>query len=192
MESSMREKKNITFSTRWTESMDNAINDLSDSMMISKQDLVRIAISEYLGAKNKVIQDYREYRNEIKFDLYEEYCLGKTGSAESGTEVDTIFGYISGESKDEEIIDFLVDIHISIPKRKNSSEINNILDQMKACKDEELRKKLIELINPQYEKEITLKYTSDGIKVKNDPKFKLCLEKSIEAISERIMIENNK
>lgn len=36
----MRKKKNITFSTRWTKTMDNAINDLSDVMMISKQDLV--------------------------------------------------------------------------------------------------------------------------------------------------------
>lgn len=40
MENKMRKKKNITFSTRWTKTMDNAINDLSDVMMISKQDLV--------------------------------------------------------------------------------------------------------------------------------------------------------
>lgn len=188
----MKEKKSITFSTRWTKTMDNAINDLSDIMMISKQDLVRIAISEYLVGKNKVIDDYREYRNDVKFDLYEQYCLGKSGNVESGNQVDTIFGYISGENKDEEIVDFLVDIHISIPKKKSIKEIDDILDKMNACKDEELRKKFIELVNPKYEKEITLKYTSNGIKVKDDPKFKLCLEKSIEEISERIMIENNK
>lgn len=75
----IREKKNITFSTRWTKTMDNAINDLSDVMMISKQDLVLITISEYLVGKNKIIDDYREYRNDIKFDLYEKYCLGKSG-----------------------------------------------------------------------------------------------------------------
>lgn len=40
MENKMRKKKNITFSTRWTKTMDNAINDLSDVMMINKQDLV--------------------------------------------------------------------------------------------------------------------------------------------------------
>lgn len=62
----------------------------------------------------------------------------------------------------------------------------------KAEEIEELRKKFIELVNPKYEKEVTLKYTSNGIKVKDDSKFKLCLEKSIEEISERIMIENNK
>lgn len=75
----IRENKNITFSTRWTKTMDNAINDLSDVMMISKQDLVLITISEYLVGKNKIIDDYREYRNDIKFDLYEKYCLGKSG-----------------------------------------------------------------------------------------------------------------
>lgn len=191
----MREKKNITFSTRWTKTMDNAINDLSDVMMISKQDLVRIAISEYLVGKNKVIDDYREYRNDIKFDLYEQYCLGKSGDVESGNQVDTIFGYISGDTEEEEIVDFLVDIHIIIPKKKSIKEIDDILYKMKACKEEEieaLRMKFIEMVNLKYEKEVTLKYTSNGIKVKDDPKFKLCLEKSIEEISERIMIENNK
>lgn len=104
-------------------------------------------------------------------------------------------GYISGDNEDEEIVDFLVDIHIIIPKKKSIQEIDNILDKMKVGKAEEieeLRKKFIELVNPKYEKEVTLKYTSNGIKVKDDPKFKLCLEKSIEEISERIMIENNK
>ena len=61
----MREKKNITFSTRWTKTMDKAINDLSNVMMISKQDLVRIAISEFLVSKNNIIDDYREFRNNI-------------------------------------------------------------------------------------------------------------------------------
>lgn len=191
----MREKKNITFSTRWTKTMDDAINDLSDVMMISKQDLVRIAISEYLVSKNKIIDDYREYRKDIKFDLYEQYCLGKSGDIDGKNQVDTIFGYISGDNEEEEVVDFLVDIHIIIPKKKNMKEIDDILDKMKACKNdeiEELRKKFIEFVNLKYEKEVTLKYTSSGIKVKDDPKFKLCLEKSIEEISERIIIENNK
>ena len=30
MENDMREKKDITFSTRWTKTMDNALNDLRD------------------------------------------------------------------------------------------------------------------------------------------------------------------
>ena len=191
----MREKKNITFSTRWTKTMDNAINDLSNVMMISKQDLVRIAISEYLVSKNKIIDDYREYRNNIKSDLYEQYYLGKSGDIESGNQIDTIFGYISGDNEEEEIVDFLVDKYITRPKKKSMKEIDDILYKMKACKDEELselRMKFIELANLKYEKEVTLKYTSEGIKVKDDPKFKLCLEKSIEEISERIIIENNK
>lgn len=104
-------------------------------------------------------------------------------------------GYISGDNEEEEIIDFLVDIHISIPKKNSIQEIDDILYKMKACNDEEIkeiRMRFIELANLKYEKEVTLKYTSDGIKVKDDPRFKLCLEKSIEQISERIMLENNK
>ena len=149
-------------------------------MMISKQDLVRIAISEYLVSKNKIIDDYIEYRNDIKSDLYEQYYLGKSGDVGGGNQIDTIFGYISGDNEEEQIIDFLVDIHITIPKEKSIKEIDDILYKMKACKDgelSELRMKFIELANLKYEKEVTLKYTSDGIKVKDDPKLKLCLEK---------------
>ena len=154
-----------------------------------------MAIWEYLVGKNKIIDDYREYRNNIKFDLYEQYYLGKSGYVEGVNRVYTILGYISGDDEEEEIIDFLVDIHITIPKKKSIKEIDDILYKIKACKDEEiedLRMKFIKLANLKYEKEVTLKYTSDGIKVKNDPKFKLCLEKSIEEISERIILENNK
>lgn len=153
------------------------------------------SISEYLVSKNKIIDDYREYRKDIKFDLYEQYCLGKSGKIEDGNQVDTILGYISGDNEEEEIIDFLVDIHISIPKKNSIQEIDDILYKMKACNDEEIkeiRMRFIELANLKYEKEVTLKYTSDGIKVKDDPRFKLCLEKSIEQILERIMLENNK
>lgn len=66
----MREKKNINFSTRWTESMDNAINDLSEAMMITKQDLVRVALSEYLTKQNSIIKDYREYMQDRQNYIY--------------------------------------------------------------------------------------------------------------------------
>lgn len=42
IENNICEKKNITFSTRWMKTMDNAINDLSDVMMISKHSYMGI------------------------------------------------------------------------------------------------------------------------------------------------------
>lgn len=89
--------------------------------------------------------------------MYEQYYLGKSGYVEGVNRVYTILGYISGDDEEEEIIDFLVDIHITIPKKTSIKEIDDILYKIKACKDEEiedLRMKFIKLANLKYEKEV--------------------------------------
>lgn len=179
----MREKKNINFSTRWTESMDNAINDLSEAMMITKQDLVRIALSEYLTKQNSIIKDYREYMQDRQNYIYDDYVLGKFDGNYA------IIGLIKAEDSNEyEVLDELVTINIVISLKSGQNEINDLFEKLKSCNKEEevtLRKKLFKLINPTYNREVTLKYTDEGVKVEKDPRFKIILEKSIEELIDK-------
>lgn len=179
----MREKKNINFSTRWTESMDNAINDLSEAMMITKQDLVRIALSEYLTKQNNIIKGYREYMQDRQNYIYDDYVLGKFDGS------DAIIGLIKAEYGNEyEVVDELVTINIAISLKSDPNEIDDLFEKLKNCNKEEevnLRKKLSKLIKRTYNREVTLKYTDEGVMVEKDPRFKIILEKSIEELIDK-------
>lgn len=184
----MREKKSINFSTRWTESMDNAINDLSEVMMITKQDLVRIALSEYLTKQNNIIEGYREYMQDRQNYIYDDYVLGTINSGKVD-ESDAILGLIKAEGGNEyESVDELVTIDIVIPLKSDPNEIDDLFEKLKNCNKEEevnLRKKLRKLIKPTYNREVTLKYTDEGVMVEKDPRFKVLLEKSIKDLIDK-------
>lgn len=184
----MREKKSINFSTRWTASMDDSINNLSEVMLITKQDLVRIALSEYIRKQDNIIKEYRDYRKNEGDYIYDSYHLGTTNIG-GINENDVIFGVIKVEESGEyEAVDELVAIDIRIPLKTDVNEIDYIFKKLKESNEEEemeLRRKLNKLMIPWYKKEITLKYTAEGIMVEDDPKFKVYLEKSIKELVDK-------
>lgn len=92
------------------------------------------------------------------------------------------------DGNEYEIIDELVIINIVISLKSDPNEINDLFKKLKNCNKEEevnLRKKLFKLINPTYNREVTLKYTDEGVKIEKDPRFKIILEKSIEELIDK-------
>lgn len=184
-----KEKKSIPFSTRLTESMDMSINELSDVMMLTKHDIMRIALSEYLLKNKHLIDKSIEYKKDekVKYDAFNLTNIGSSNTSHSGR---WITGVIWDEEREEPVdVVELVKIEVNIPVIKEKEKIPALLGLLKNASEEEKKKieeELMNIVGTQIVEEYTLKYTEDGVVIKDNPKFQQVLEKSISEIIEEV------
>lgn len=184
-----KEKKSVAFSTRFTESMDKALEELSDVKMLTKHDIVRIALSEYLF-NNKCLIDknveYKKDKSRLKYDDYDLMTVTSTNTENSGKWVE---GIIFDDNDDPINFISLVKIEVNIPLLKEKAKIPLLMEQLKNSSEEEkklIEKQLMDLMACQFVEEYTLKYTEEGLKIKDDPKFQQYVMKSISEVIEEI------
>ncbi|QAS59623.1 hypothetical protein [Clostridium septicum] len=82
-----KERKSVAFSTRFTESMDNALEELSDTKMLTKHDLVRVALSEYLLQNKHLIDANKKYKankSEIRYDDFDLVTVTSSSTGDTG------------------------------------------------------------------------------------------------------------
>ena len=184
-----KEKKSVAFSTRFTESMDKALEELSEVKMLTKHDIVRIALSEYLLDHKWLIDENVKYKKDKSKLRYDDFDLITVTS----TNTDTSGKWIQGIIFDDNDIPInfveLVKIEVNIPLLKEKDKIPLLMEQLKNSSEEEknqIEKQLMDLISCQFVEEYTLKYTEDGLKIKDDPKFQQYVEKSVSEVIEGI------
>lgn len=184
-----KEKKSIAFSTRFTESMDNALEALSDVKMLTKHDIVRIALSEYL-LNHKCLIDkniqYKKDKSKLRYDDFDLITVTSTNTENSGKWVQ---GIIFDDN--DEPINFvsLVKIEVNIPLLKEKAKIPLLMEQLKSSSEEEkkrVEKQLMDLMACQFIEEYTFKYTEEGLKIKDDPKFQQYVDRSVSEIIEEV------
>jgi len=184
-----REKKSIPFSTRFTESMDKSLEELSDVKMLTKHDIVRIALSEYL-LNNKWLIDknigYKKDKSRLRYDDFDLLSVTSTNTEDSGKWVDGIT-----LDDNDAPINFvsLVKIEVNIPLLKEKAKIPLLMEQLKNSSEEEkkqVEKQLMDLMACQFVEEYTLKYTEEGLRIKDDPKFQQFVDRSISDVIEEI------
>lgn len=184
-----KEKKSIAFSTRFTESMDNALEALSDVKMLTKHDIVRIALSEYL-LNHKCLIDkniqYKKDKSKLRYDDFDLITVTSTNTENSGNWVQ---GIIFDDN--DEPINFvsLVKIEVNIPLLKEKAKIPLLMEQLKSSSEEEkqrVEKQLMDLMACQFIEEYTFKYTEEGLKIKDDPKFQQYVDRSVSEIIEEV------
>lgn len=184
-----KEKKSIPFSTRFTESMDNAIEELSDVKMLTKHDIVRIALSEYLLNNKGLIDKNTEYKKDksrLRYDDFDLITVTSTNTENSGKWVD---GITFDDNDDPINFVNLVKIEVNIPLLKEKAKIPLLMEQLKNSSEEEknqVEKQLMDLMACQFVEEYTLKYTEEGLKIKDDPKFQQYVDRSVSAVIEEI------
>ena len=184
-----REKKSIPFSTRFTESMDKSLEELSDVKMLTKHDIVRIALSEYL-LNNKWLIDknigYKKDKSRLRYDDFDLLSVTSTNTEDSGKWVD---GITLDDNDDPINFVSLVKIEVNIPLLKEKAKIPLLLEQLKNSSEEEkkqVEKQLMDLMACQFVEEYTLKYTEEGLRIKDDPKFQQFVDRSISDVIEEI------
>lgn len=184
-----KEKKSVAFSTRFTESMDKALEELSEVKMLTKHDIVRIALSEYLLDHKWLIDENVKYKKDKSKLRYDDFDLITVTS----TNTDTSGKWIQGIIFDDNDIPInfveLVKIEVNIPLLKEKDKIPLLMEQLKNASEEEknkIEKQLMDLISSQFVEEYTLKYTEDGLKIKEDPKFQQYVERSVSEVIEEI------
>jgi hypothetical protein len=184
-----KEKKSVAFSTRFTESMDKALEELSEVKMLTKHDIVRIALSEYLLDHKWLIDENVKYKKDKSKLRYDDFDLITVTS----TNTDTSGKWIQGIIFDDNDIPInfveLVKIEVNIPLLKEKDKIPLLMEQLKNSSEEEknqIEKQLMDLISSQFVEEYTLKYTEDGLNIKEDPKFQQYVERSVSEVIEEI------
>lgn len=184
-----KEKKSIPFSTRFTESMDKALEELSDVKMLTKHDIVRIALSEYL-LNNKWLIDknieYKKDKSRLRYDDFDLITVTSTNTENSGKWIE---GIDFDDNEDPANFVSLVKIEVNIPLLKEKAKIPLLLEQLKNSSEEEknqVEKQLMDLMACQFVEEYTLKYTEEGLKIKDDPKFQQYVDRSVSAVIEEI------
>lgn len=83
----------------------------------------------------------------------------------------------------------LVKIEVNISLLKEKDKISLLMEQLKNASEEEknkIEKQLMDLISSQFVEEYTLRYTEDGLKIKEDPKFQQYVERSVSEVIEEI------
>ena len=184
-----KEKKTVSFSTRFTESMDKALEELSNVKMITKHDIVRIALSEYILNHKWLIDkniEYKKDKSKLRYDDFDLITVTSTNTDDSGKWIEGI-----NFDDNDNPIDFvnLVKVEVNIPLLKEKAKIPLLMEQLKNSSDEEkkkIEKQLMDLVACQFVEEYTLRYTEDGLKIKDDPRFQQYVEKSILEIIEEI------
>ena len=184
-----KEKKSVPFSTRWTEAMDSRLDELSDALMLTKHDIVRIAVSEYLVKYRELIDkniEYKKDKSKTRYNDFDLITITTDNTDESGK-------WIEGINFDDNDtpVDFvkLVKIEVNVPLIKDRAKIPTLINQFNSATDEEkrlLEKHLMDLISTQIAEEYTLKYTADGVLIKDDPRFQQYVHKAVSDIIEEI------
>lgn len=179
-----KEKKSIAFSTRLTESMDKALEELSDVKMLTKHDLVRVALSEYLLSNKYLIDSNKEYKDN-KSSRYDSFGLTTVKSSSTGESGKWIQGIDYDDNGEPEVMDDLVKIEVNIPLVEEKAKIPELLAMLKNASEsekKELQDKLMNLVSVDIVEEYTVRYTEKGIEFKDDPRFQLYLNKCINEI----------
>lgn len=185
----VKEKKSVAFSTRFTESMDKALEELSDVKMLTKHDIVRIAISEYLLNSKCLIDKNIEYKKDKNKMRYDDFDLVTTSCRNSGNNDTWIVGvnFDNNEVPDDFIE--LVKVEVNIPLIREREKIPELVNQLQNTSDsekKELESQLIKLIESKFLEEYTLKYTADGLKIKDDPRFQQYIHNEISRIVKEV------
>lgn len=184
-----KEKKSVAFSTRFTESMDKALEELSDVKMVTKHDIVRIALAEYLLDHKWLIDENVKYKKDKSKLRYDDFDLITVTSTNTDTSGKWIQGIIFDDNDTPINFVELVKIEVNIPLLKEKDKIPLLMEQLKNSSEEEknqIEKQLMDLISSQFVEEYTLKYTEDGLKIKEDPKFQQYVERSVSEVIEEI------
>lgn len=184
-----KEKKSVAFSTRFTESMDKALEELSDVKMLTKHDIVRIALAEYLLDHKWLIDENVKYKKDKSKLRYDDFDLITVTSTNTDTSGKWVQGIIFDDNDTPINFVELVKIEVNIPLLKEKDKIPLLMEQLKNSSEEEknqIEKQLMDLISSQFVEEYTLKYTEDGLKIKEDPKFQQYVERSVSEVIEEI------
>lgn len=190
-----KERKSVAFSTRFTESMDNALEELSDTKMLTKHDLVRVALSEYLLQNKHLIDANKEYkanRSEIRYDDFDLVTVTSSSTGDTGK---WIQGIDFDENGDPVLFEDLVKIEVNIPLTEEKEKIPELLSMLKNASDsekQELQDRLMKLVSYKIVEEYTLRYTEKGLKIKNDPRFQLYVNRCINELIDKVKGENSK
>ncbi len=193
--SMVKERKSVAFSTRFTESMDNALEELSDARMLTKHDLVRVALSEYLLQNKHLIDANKEYKankSEIRYDDFDLVTVTSSSTGESGK---WIQGIDFDENGDPVLFEDLVKIEVNIPLTEEKEKIPELLSMLKNASEsekQELQDRLMKLVSYKIVEEYTLRYTEKGLKIKNDPRFQLYVNRCINELIDKVKGENSK
>ncbi len=191
----VKERKSVAFSTRFTESMDNALEELSDARMLTKHDLVRVALSEYLLQNKHLIDANKEYKankSEIRYDDFDLVTVTSSSTGESGK---WIQGIDFDENGDPVLFEDLVKIEVNIPLTEEKEKIPELLSMLKNASEsekQELQDRLMKLVSYKIVEEYTLRYTEKGLKIKNDPRFQLYVNRCINELIDKVKGENSK
>jgi|GEM_PF-3541969 len=191
----VKERKSVAFSTRFTESMDNALEELSDTKMLTKHDLVRVALSEYLLQNKHLIDANKEYKankSEIRYDDFDLVTVTSSSTGESGK---WIQGIDFDENGDPALFEDLVKIEVNIPLTEEKEKIPELLSMLKNASEsekQELQDRLMKLVSYKIVEEYTLRYTEKGLKIKNDPRFQLYVNRCINELIDKVKGENSK
>lgn len=190
-----KERKSVAFSTRFTESMDNALEELSDTKMLTKHDLVRVALSEYLLQNKHLIDANKEYkanRSEIRYDDFDLVTVTSSSTGDTGK---WIQGIDFDENGDPVLFEDLVKIEVNIPLTEEKEKIPELLSMLKNASEsekQELQDRLMKLVSYKIVEEYTLRYTEKGLKIKNDPRFQLYVNRCINELIDKVKGENSK
>lgn len=192
-----KERKSVPFSTRWTESMDLRLEEISEVMMLTKQDIVRMALSEFLVKHRELIDsniEYKENPDNIRYEGFELMKIDSSNVVDSGWWVNGIHDYL----EDGTITNFddLVKIEVNMPNIRDISKLPELLNKLGTTTDddsqlESIKSQINEMVRTQIYEEYTLKFTKYGLAVKEDPKFKKYLENSIQELIDDLKKKNN-
>ncbi|MDU7150096.1 MAG: hypothetical protein E6300_16595 [Clostridium sp.] len=190
-----KERKSVAFSTRFTESMDNALEELSDTKMLTKHDLVRVALSEYLLQNKHLIDANKEYKANKSEIRYDDFDLVTVTSSSTGDTGKWIQGIDFDENGDPVLFEDLVKIEVNIPLTEEKEKIPELLSMLKNASEsekQELQDRLMKLVSYKVVEEYTLRYTEKGLKIKNDPRFQLYVNRCINELIDKVKGENSK
>lgn len=133
--------------------MDKALEELSDVKMLTKHDIVRIAISEYLLNYKALIDkniEYKKDKSKIRYDDFELITTSCTNTENNGT---WIVGINFNDNDDPTDFVELVKAEVNIPLLKEREKIPSLINQFQKVSDsekKELQGKLLELMESQF------------------------------------------
>ena len=184
-----KENKSVQFSTRFTESMDTALEELSNVKMLTKHDIVRIALSEYLLNHKWLIDkniEYKKDKTKIKYNDFDLITIDISNTDESGRWIEGI----NFDDNDVPVVFVnLVKIDVNVPLIKDRAKIPMMVENFNNATEEEkklLKKNLMDLMSDQVVEEYTLKYTTDGVLISDDPRFQQFVYESVSKILNEI------
>lgn len=192
-----KDKKSVPFSTRWTGSMDMRLEELREVMMLTKQDIVRMAMSEFLVKHRDLIDSSIEYKDNSENIKYKYFELIQS---KSSNVVDSGWWIIGGDFYNEDGILMphidLAKIEVNFPKSHAMSSLPGMLNKLKTTDPNDtqlisIKSQIDEMVATQIYEEYTVKFTKYGLEIKEDPKFKIIIDNSVKEITDELKEKNN-